>query len=48
MCAEPGRPVVMARKAARSARGNAAAVSTTQFHLVSGRITASWSSSVRV
>jgi hypothetical protein len=48
MCAAPGRPVVMALNAARKVRGMSAERSSTAFHLVNGRISAFWSSSVNV
>ena len=48
MCAAPGRPVVMASNALRNTRGMSAERSSTAFHLVSGFISARWSSSVSV
>ena len=44
--AAPGRPVVIARNAARNSCGICSARSMTAFHLVSGRKSAPWSSSV--
>ena len=46
MCAAPGRPVVMARKALRTAWGIWSTRSMVVFHLVSGLYRACWSSSV--
>ena len=44
----PGRPVVIASNALRNVRGMSTARSSTAFHLVSGFISARWSSSVSV
>ncbi|MCC2635182.1 MAG: hypothetical protein K0S48_3068 [Ramlibacter sp.] len=46
MCVAPGRPVVMARKALRTACGIWSTRSMRVFHLVRGAYSACWSSSV--
>ena len=45
--ADPGRPVVISRKAVRSILGTSSERSMTPFHFVRGRNNANWSSSVR-